>query len=375
MKRIGLWILGLVLLPLVFGLILFGLYGLGELTPSIVVTVPFGLLGRDLKEHFQGKSDKTIYTIWMRFFLMPLILFAWLSPVVAFNVLWKTFLFELEGTTTISFFGISIPGVEPGPVFDYLAGFCGIAFAVWVVIDSATLMRRRIRMMDNTETTPLNRATTGRGEFTGTARAMEDKSAWKTKSSSKDAEDITVGNGIQPLLLRRVTEGKSKVVDTVLNRFYLEDGDSKILVDPRGATFFDPGDAMPAARETPHIIMLTRNVMEDELTSGAKRSTIALLPGDRVYLFGMAKHHAKEGLIVRPVKDPRPAGLLNRFLFNLDRQMESLDPRNMFILADGNEELVKSLLRAKIRSIALFSLIWAVPATILLVVLMAGVKQ
>ena len=362
----------ILLLPLILSLVLFMFYGIGKLLPSIAITTPLIVLVNRIKSReilssfFESLGEMILY---------PFVVLAWGSPCVAFMELCDS-IYPLGGQTTINVFGLTLPGFDFGPWFNVITAVCGIVFGIWIVAGVTTLTGRLTRLMDGTSTSMIKNARPGMREFIGVAKHIDEESLRKTVTSNDELENFRFAGDIEPILLWKKTETSGKDhSETIINRFYIEDNSGKILVDPEGAEFLGPGDIGP--RQSLSMIILARRVQTEEIEPEKinKITTAALLPGDPVYLIGPVVNNSNavkgasgpERLIMKPSLKKEKAGFISRLFFNMDKHIASRDPRNMFVLSDTAELNVKKIISRNTLYAGLFSLIWLIPSSALIV--------
>lgn len=249
--------------------------------------------------------------------------------------------------------------------FDLLVGACGVFMALGGGTVSVLSLSEQARQVKNLPRSTARGAALGLAEFRGVARPIEEKDLRETQLKRRRGEALRgrVGVSNETILFSARTIG-GDLREEEWNRFYLEDDTGRIVVDPKGAEFWE-GHGSPFW-ESPRKILLTRARQTDTKAASAGVSARFLLPGEPVYLIGSVEvdRAAPKGsqdtarLVVRPSTDFKRTPFWKRLLLREGSFVRGSEYRHIFFLADSPESSAYDILRKSLRQVWLFGAIW-----------------
>jgi hypothetical protein len=222
------------------------------------------------------------------------------------------------------------------PAADLLNAWHGVAgalFATVLGVKSWRVARLQTRQLENLPTARVRAAAMGLSEFRGIARRAPGHEPWPT-SRSQDGHRPGLVEGPEPPLL--VAEGDQGWITP----FHLDDGTGTILVDPRGASFWDGlGHLFWQPLRTIHLV---RGSAAPE--TGASAGGIRVLAeGDRVHVVGSVEALPRgqvggaSSLVVRPARRLTERGFTTRWLLGGPRRERGRDLHDVFYLTNASQ--------------------------------------
>lgn len=251
---------------------------------------------------------------------------------------------------------------------DAWIGVCGVVLGIAVGLRLWTRGLKIRTQLENLPTSTVHGAAVGLAEFKGAARSLKDR---KQRQAQTGGEEIPTGQGCQkkPILFERIDPGSKgeTTIDTKYSPFLLEDETGRILVDPRGAEFWDgSGNFLWSPIRSIYL--------EGRFTVDARNiHTRMLLPEDPIYLIGTVEENPdaprdaqdEARLVVRPSRNLVASGFLQRLLFGEGERTKGSDIHHVFFLTDLAEFKAAEVLTRGMNHVWIWMLIWVLLSLVL----------
>ena len=246
---------------------------------------------------------------------------------------------------------------------DAWMGVFGVSFAILLGLMTWGRGLRLKSQIENIPTSTVRSAAIGLTEFKGVARPIDDESKRLTeKIVDGEKKKPPKGGGPkknkEPILYSSLAL-QSQTVTEIWSRFYLEDETGRILVDPRGADFWDGHG---------HFLWspIRSLYLEKRRQLNETREVRSLLPGDPVYVIGSVEENKEAGqdaseldrLILRPSSTLKSTDLLRRIMLGKDKKSQGTDIYDVFFLTDLQEVNAKDALTKGMKSVWIWMVAW-----------------
>jgi hypothetical protein len=263
-----------------------------------------------------------------------------------------------EPTVEILYFPLS-----PVPWIDPAAGLMATAITLyWGIRNRGRILRVRAQIR-NLPTSEAASAAHGLAEFKGVVRRIEEP--------GRDGVQLKFGDPANPcpepeeardcVLYDRQAAPDNRSF-TKWSRFWLEDRSGRILVDPRGVSFWSGGFFLTIEAQS---LLLSRRRRRAPAAGAGVLSQVCLREGDRVFVIGSAEVDPQapseavgsEHLVVRPTKLYPAQGLLSR-LFHPRAQAPAEDYKNTFFVYDRDEGSASRMLKKEEGVLVATAILW-----------------
>ena len=263
------------------------------------------------------------------------------------------------------------PGLVAYPRFDFAVGICGILLAgVGGILEIRRLGTIR-KALENLPRSKARSAALGLAEFRGVVRPLPNPSGAEREVIDR-GHAAALGAPPPQAVLYSAAAAVGNAARHLWSQFHLEDETGRILVDPRGAEFWDGSGSMLAGRLF-RICLPVTTEMGSLPGAGGRPFQVpvtvqALAEGDRAYLIGSVEtnRHAPPGatgsgrLVVRPSRELREARGFEWLLRGLGaRVRRSGDWHLFFLAAEADEGRILGFLGTAARWSAIAAAAWA----------------
>lgn len=213
---------------------------------------------------------------------------------------------------------------------DVGVGLAGVLVAVLLTAIDTVWRYRQAKQVENLPTSTTRGAALGLCEFAGTV---------------EPGPDAAVD---EPVIAYNSRTGLSQI-----RPFYLRDKTGRILIDPREAKL-RTGRATSYAGRICEVV-LTKRVEQPDI---ATPMTMALMPGDQVYVVGNVEPH-EGGMVVRPLTE-RFSGPLWKLAYGNAQAPLGRDIQHVFFLSDTAEHGAAAQIRRGLWQVWLWAALWVV---------------
>jgi hypothetical protein len=332
---------------------------LGVLVPLLPLLIPMTSLGLVLLIITDAGPDlagrRAAASLWA-VFILPWLIAAFLAPFRALTLFFSRFICDASFN---AFSGPCAPFTLS--LADGFVGAAGtvLAFTAGLVTVSVLVMQKH--QVANLSTSTTRGAAVGLAEFKGIVRKTQDRPTLRHEE----------GDGAilpeEHILYYQIAAPTGSVrLRQRWQRFYLEDDTGRILVDPRGARFWD-GKGSPFF-EPVRKILLTKRISRP-LPNPYQLEMRSLKEGDRIYAIGAVQRDPdaplaaadEDALVVCPSTESHRLGRLVRLLFPDyvgKRHGRGWEYRHVFLLADTEEADLLAILKQAVWQSLILSLGW-----------------
>jgi hypothetical protein len=265
-------------------------------------------------------------------------------------------------------------GLAAQPRFDLAVGACGILVAAAGGYLEVRRLGTFLRTLDNLPRSRARSAAMGLAEFRGVVRRAPDRPGAAPEMVDR-GEAAALGAPPPRAVLYSATVPGPGARDSgrrIWSPFHLEDETGRILVDPRGAEFWDGTGSMLAGKlfRVYLPVRIERRVLPGTAAGGRPVPILVqrLDEGDRVSVIGSVETNRQapagatghERLVVRPSRELREARGLERLRAGFGARVRRSGEWHLFFLAPEHDEgRLGGLLRAAARSAAIAAAVWA----------------